>query len=101
MHTCACIVDGRNRKEERAHYAHTEEKLKQETRRTGEKCAMRLLDAKAHPELAKRLGIDEQQKQWPVVIAYVRGMETRRVAGRPTDTDIAHWVQEEAWLLNV
>lgn len=96
---CVC-VHVMIRRDQRTKYDHIESRLKQEVRRTGGKCFMRLLDAQAHPELAKRLDL-ESPKHWPVVISYVRGQETRRVAGVVSDRDLGDWVHEEAWLSNV
>jgi hypothetical protein len=62
---------------------------------------MRLLDVRAHPDLAKRLSVESPpHPRWPVILSLSRGVETRRSAGHIRDSEVADWVHEEAWLLN-
>lgn len=96
--------------DERAKYADTEEKLKHQVLRTAGRCVMRVLDVKAHPDLAQRLHVapsaaaaaarTEHHPRWPVILAYSRGQEARRVSGHVSDRELTDWVHEESWLLN-
>jgi hypothetical protein len=91
--------DDRRSRDERAKHAEVEDKLKHEVQRTAGRSVMRVLDVKAHPDLAEQLRVPTSSK-WPVILAYSRGVEARRVAGHVSGEDVTRWVLEEAWLLN-